>query len=135
MELNLASVSPASVSGTEVWDVSLPLNFNGNGAFYTYKANDGSVDSNIATAPITVTPVNDPPVAIAVIPFILVSADASCVASASIDAGSFDPDGDPITLTQLPPGPYPLGDSLALLTVEDDQGGRPGSDRLRNGHR
>jgi VCBS repeat-containing protein len=37
-------------------------NFNGSDAF-TYKANDGSADSNVATVSLTVTPVNDPPVA------------------------------------------------------------------------
>jgi VCBS repeat-containing protein len=37
------------------------VNYNGLDTF-TYKANDGSVDSNIATVSITVTPVNDPPV-------------------------------------------------------------------------
>jgi VCBS repeat-containing protein len=39
------------------------LNFNGTDSF-TFKANDGSVDSNVATVSITVTPVNDAPVAI-----------------------------------------------------------------------
>ncbi|MEJ0075729.1 MAG: Ig-like domain-containing protein [Alphaproteobacteria bacterium] len=37
-------------------------NFNGNDSF-TFKANDGSVDSNTATESITVNPVNDPPAA------------------------------------------------------------------------
>ena len=37
-------------------------NFNGVDTF-TYKANDGAVDSNIATVTITVSPVNDEPVA------------------------------------------------------------------------
>ena len=37
-------------------------NFNGTDTF-TYKANDGSADSNPATATLTVNPVNDPPVA------------------------------------------------------------------------
>src|SRR5262249_34868757 len=50
--------------------------FNGDGSFnyvhdgsettsdsFTYKANDGSLDSNVATVNITVTPVNDAPVA------------------------------------------------------------------------
>ena len=38
------------------------LNYNGTDSF-TYKANDGSADSNLATVTITVNPVNDAPVA------------------------------------------------------------------------
>ncbi len=45
-----------------------------------------------------------------------------CIADASIDGGSFDPDGDPITLDQAPPGPYDLGDTVVTLTVADDKG-------------
>lgn len=37
-------------------------NYNGADSF-TYKANDGTADSNVATVSITVTPVNDPPAA------------------------------------------------------------------------
>lgn len=48
--------------------------------------------------------------------------DATCKAPASIDNGSFDPDSDPITVTQSPPGPYPLGMSSVTLTVTDAQG-------------
>jgi VCBS repeat-containing protein len=40
--------------------------YNGTDSF-TYKANDGTVDSNVATVTITVTPVNEPPIAVAVI--------------------------------------------------------------------
>lgn len=39
------------------------LNYNGPDSF-TYKANDGTADSNPATVTITVNPVNDPPVAV-----------------------------------------------------------------------
>ncbi len=38
-------------------------NYNGSDSF-TYKANDGSVDSNVVTVSLTITPVNDPPVAV-----------------------------------------------------------------------
>lgn len=37
--------------------------YNGSDSF-TYKANDGTADSNVATVTITVDPVNDPPVAV-----------------------------------------------------------------------
>lgn len=52
---------------------------------------------------------------------VTVEADqTSCTAGADVDDGSFDPDGDPITLAQDPPGPYGLGDTLVTLTVTDD---------------
>jgi Subtilase family len=53
---------------------------------------------------------------------VTVSADANCQANASIDDGSFDPDGDPLTITQSPAGPYPLGTTNVLLTVSDPRG-------------
>jgi hypothetical protein len=53
---------------------------------------------------------------------VTVSADASCQANASINDGSFDPDGDPLTITQSPAGPYPLGTTSVLLTVTDPRG-------------
>ena len=45
-----------------------------------------------------------------------------CYANASIDDGSYDPDGGPVTLEQAPPNPYPLGDTGVTLTVTDDHG-------------
>ena len=63
---------------------------------------------------------NQPPVAQCQSP--TVSADASCEADVSVDAGSFDPDGDPITLAQVPASPYGLGSRTVTLTVMDDSG-------------
>jgi len=51
-----------------------------------------------------------------------VIAGAACNAPASVDAGSFDPDGDVFTVTQSPPGPYPVGTTVVTLTVTDAQG-------------
>jgi hypothetical protein len=51
-----------------------------------------------------------------------VSADASCLGSATaanVGSGSYDPDGDPITMTLAPSGPYPLGTTSVVLTVSD----------------
>jgi endonuclease/exonuclease/phosphatase family metal-dependent hydrolase len=50
------------------------------------------------------------------------SAD-ECTAEASIDGGSFDPCGDPLSLSQIPAGPYGLGATMVALEVEDDRGG------------
>ena len=53
------------------------------------------------------------------------SADDNCqanIAPGDVDNGSFDPDGDPITLTLDPAGPYPLGETQVTLTVTDDKG-------------
>ena len=43
-------------------------------------------------------------------------------ANASIDNGSSDPDGDALTITQSPAGPYPHGNTTVLLTVTDTKG-------------
>jgi hypothetical protein len=64
---------------------------------------------------------NQPPVALC--RDMTVAADAACLAEASIDDGSYDPDGDPVTLAQDPPGPYGRGANLVTLTAEDGKGG------------
>ena len=43
-------------------------------------------------------------------------------ANANINNGSYDPDGDAITLTQVPAGPYPVGTTSVILTVVDTKG-------------
>lgn len=46
-----------------------------------------------------------------------------CTASnVSVDDGSFDPDGDPVTLSQSPAGPYSLGATGVTLTATDPGG-------------
>ena len=53
---------------------------------------------------------------------VVVQSGPGCVAEATIDDGSSDPDGDPITVTQSPAGPYPLGVTRVTLTCADGNG-------------
>ncbi|MEW5702805.1 MAG: HYR domain-containing protein [Candidatus Zixiibacteriota bacterium] len=63
---------------------------------------------------------NDPPVALC--RDLTLIADAACTALGSIDNGSYDPNGDPLTFVQEPPGPYPPGITNVTLIVSDDGG-------------
>ena len=63
---------------------------------------------------------NRPPVALCA--DVTVSAPPNCQADASVNNGSFDPDGDAITLSQVPPGPYSPGTNSVTLTVTDNKG-------------
>ena len=65
-------------------------------------------------------PSNSPPNAVC--QNITVSADGNCQGNASasdFDGGSTDPDGDPITFSVSPSGPYSLGTTTVTLTVCD----------------
>jgi parallel beta-helix repeat protein len=56
---------------------------------------------------------------------VTVMVDSNCegvVEPEDVDNGSWDPDGDPITLSLSPEGPYPMGTTGVTLTVTDDQG-------------
>ncbi len=65
-------------------------NFFGEDSF-TYKVNDGTVDSNIATVTITVTPVNDAPVAV---DDSLYETDEDTLLEVSVEDGVLDNDTD-----------------------------------------
>lgn len=75
------------------------LNYNGSDSF-TFKANDGQADSNVATVSITINPVNDPPVAVN---------DTAATAKntpvlISVLANDSDVDGDALTITGVTQG-------------------------------
>lgn len=66
---------------------------------------------------------NNPPVAIC--QDVEVEADENCLGHATaemVDNGSYDPDGDAITLDLAPPGPFDLGETGVTLTVTDEYG-------------
>ena len=72
-------------------------NYNGTDSF-TYKANDGTADSNIATVSITVNPVNDAPVLAIGLPDRAIASGSSL--AFSFEANNFtDVDGDTLSFT------------------------------------
>jgi hypothetical protein len=64
--------------------------------------------------------VNSPPVAVC--QDVLVAVGADGYVDASVDGGSYDPDGDGISFSQIPEGPYPVGVYNVELTVTDTHG-------------
>jgi predicted RNA-binding protein with TRAM domain len=85
----------------------------------TFNVSDGELSAS-ETITITVNDVNRPPVALC--KDVTAAAGSSCAADASIDNGSSDPDGDPITLSPTPSGPYPKGTTSVTLKVTDSKG-------------
>jgi hypothetical protein len=70
---------------------------------------------------------NAPPVAVCqdVVRECVAGGQTNDVTASSFDGGSFDPDGDPVSLSFAPNPPLPLspvGDSIGTLTVEDPSG-------------
>ncbi|HEY0721269.1 MAG TPA: Ig-like domain-containing protein [Gammaproteobacteria bacterium] len=105
------AVSQGSVTLNPTGDFGYtpPANFNGTASF-TYTASNGTLSSTPATVTITVTPVNDPPVA-ADDAYSLVSGTALTVAAAGVLANDSDVDGDPLSATQVT---APVNGTLSL---------------------
>jgi hypothetical protein len=101
-------------SGTDAFDMS------DDGRYIIFEATlEGGINGAFLIE--VATGENQPPVAVC--RDVTVVADETCTADANVDDGSFDPDGNPITLSQSPPGPYPVGvNKVVTLTVTDDQG-------------
>ena len=47
---------------------------------------------------------------------------SATVSAARVGAGSYDPEGGPLDMTLTPPGPFPVGTNIVLLTVSDTNG-------------
>jgi VCBS repeat-containing protein len=104
-------------------------NYNGTDSF-TFRADDGSLDSNTATVAITIDPVQDPPVAVA-------GPDQAANETETVSfegGGSYDVDGDALTFQwdfgdgTIGSGAQPThaygdnGSYTVSLTVNDGQG-------------
>jgi len=121
------SFSPSQVDdvppgGTASFD--LTLTGDGTPINGTFDVNFVDVNSGavLGTIPVTLAcPINQPPVAVCANVTVPASA-LSCLADASVDNGSFDPDGDVITIAQEPAGPFGPGSTPVVLTVTDPSG-------------
>jgi uncharacterized protein (DUF1330 family) len=108
-----------SVAGTVTNGNTVAVRLTSSGNFSTTTNATLTIGGVSGTFSVTAL-ANKPPVAVC--QNVTAVAGSNCTASASIDNGSYDPDGDPITLTQSPAGPYSLGNTSVTLTVSDNKG-------------
>ncbi|MCX6182707.1 MAG: FG-GAP-like repeat-containing protein, partial [Bacteroidetes bacterium] len=86
----------------------------------TYTSGNGCIAKDTATVTVSC---NTAPVAVC--QALTLSTDASCSASAEavqFDGGSTDAEGDAMTFSVLPAGPYAIGTTNVVLTVSDAKG-------------
>jgi hypothetical protein len=88
------------------------VNFFG-GDFFTYRATDGTNVSNWATVAVTVTNVNDPPVAAAD----SATTNAGVPVTIAVLANDTDVDGDGLTVTNLTGAGATLNDNMVTFTA------------------
>ncbi len=107
-----SSEGTVSVQGNGGFSFTPAANFNGQTSF-TFKANDGTVDSNTATVTIDITPVNDPPVAqdgAGSVP-----EDGVLSGLLPIDTNTGDVDGDALTFSLV--APMPSSEGIVTMAV------------------
>ncbi len=132
----VAGPSHGTLSGSAPNVIYTPdINYNGSDNF-TFKANDGKTNSNVATVSITITPINDPPVANA-------GPDKNAVVSQVVTfsgSGSYDVDGTIVTYSwDFGDGStgetgvsvshaYAVADVYTVILMVTDNGGSIGTD-------
>ncbi len=91
----------------------------------TFTATDNGAPAKTTTVNLTVNvgTCNQPPVANCKNLYRNATDDCKAeVSAADFNNGSYDPDGDPLTFSVYPEGPYPVGTTIVILTVEDGNG-------------
>jgi hypothetical protein len=83
-------------------------NYNGSDSF-TFKVNDGTVDSNTSTVSITVSPVNDAPVLTSSVAMTLISSTNSNLFNVGLTASATDQEDEDVTI------------QVAVFGDEDDE--------------
>jgi hypothetical protein len=109
---------------TEVIAADAGVDPSENGAFTVGVNFVHEGDVHVTMTPLVHELSNQPPTAIC--NDVVTEASASCEAVvdiASVDGGSFDPDGDELSFSIEPASGFPLGTSSVTLTVDDGQGG------------
>lgn len=103
---------PVTIGTGFASDIMGDMVFGPDGAMYVSNCWESRI--------LRIAPLNSPPVAIC--RDVTVEAGPGCVSDASIDNGSYDPDGDEIMTMQDPLGPYQLGTTDVTLNVTDSHG-------------
>jgi Tol biopolymer transport system component len=125
--LTISNVSQAN-DGTIALNADNTVTYSPNAGFtatdsFSYTVSDGRGGTHTAAVTVTVTPSNRAPVAVC--RNITAAAEPSClvvVTAQEVGGASSDPDGDAITLTLSPAGPFTVGTHSVTLTVTDSQG-------------
>jgi hypothetical protein len=108
-------------TGATPWSVAIG-DLNNDGSLDLTVANYGSNNLSVLLNACSLVQINQAPVVSC--KDITVSADVNCQAEVSaeqVDDGSSDPDGDALTFSLSPTGPYPVGENEVTLTVSDGQ--------------
>jgi Subtilase family len=131
------SFTPASIGTNYSGDAGLSTNLQTfgveltTGTNYTVVVNDVGGNPPPSPAPPNTYTIQLPscafdcnpyPLPVALAHDVTVTASGAGTANANVNNGSNDPDGGPITLTQLPAGPYPVGLTSVVLTVTNKVG-------------
>lgn len=112
--VNIAIALAPAPGGTQTIVVVADDDGTGTGSETECIETDNALSADLA---LSCSP-NEPPVAVC--QDLTLSAGPQCTASASIDAGSFDPDGDAL-MSQQTPEVFGLGTTTATLSVSDGQ--------------